>query len=200
MVPRKISSALGFAAISSLGFMSSPDAGAVTILSGPVLNQANGHTYYLLTSDTWNASNLFAQSLGGNLVTINDVAENAWVSDIFTANGTVNRALWIGLNDAAQEGTWTWASGEPVNYLEWDSGQPNSALGRFDEDYAHFWAPGYGGNRFKWNDYLDGSTLDGQVPLHGVVEISLTPVPAPTPVWSIAAALFSALRIRAARR
>ncbi len=200
MLPRNIPFALAFAACSSLGLMSALDAGAVTIESGPVLNEANGHTYYLLSSDTWSASNAFAQSLGGTLVTINDVIENAWVSDTFTANGTVNRALWIGLNDVAQEGVWSWASGESVTYLGWDIGQPNGAFGWWDEDYAHFWGTtGYGGNRYVWNDYLDGSLLDGHLPLHGVVEISPTPVPGPAPIVSIIAAIFGSRRIRAIR-
>lgn len=176
------------------------DADAIALLSGPVFNQSNGHAYYLLTADTWSASSAFAHSLNGYLVTINDWAENVWVSDTFTVNGTINRALWIGLNDVRQEGTWVWASGESVTYLGWDIGQPNSANGRFEEDYAHFWAPGYGGSRYSWNDYLDGSFVDGVVPLHGVVEVSLTPVPAPAPILAFASTRWSARQIRALRR
>jgi len=46
-----------------------------------VTNPANGHSYYLLSSNTWTASQAEAAALGGNLP-INDAAENDWVFDI----------------------------------------------------------------------------------------------------------------------
>ena len=48
----------------------------------------------------------------GNLVTINNAAEYAWLQETF---GT-NRSLWIGLNDVQKEGEFAWASGEAVTY------------------------------------------------------------------------------------
>ena len=43
-----------------------------SILQGAVTNPANGHTYYLLTQNTWTASEAEAVTLGGHLVTAND--------------------------------------------------------------------------------------------------------------------------------
>src|SRR6266550_3537036 len=74
---------------------------------GPVINPANQHTYYLLSAATWTDSQAFAQSLGGNLATINDAAENTWVFQTFGQS----RDLWIGFNDQQIEGTFTWVSG-----------------------------------------------------------------------------------------
>src|SRR5205809_5740838 len=89
-----------------------------SVAIGPIVNPANQHLYYLLTADTWTNSQAFAQTLGGNLATINDAAENAFVFGQF---GT-GRDLWIGFNDAAVEGTFTWVSGETPAYTNWRPG------------------------------------------------------------------------------
>ncbi len=51
---------------------------------------------------------------GGNLVTIDDAAENAWLLSTF-AQGTSD-GIWIGYNDATTEGTYVWESGEVTGY------------------------------------------------------------------------------------
>ena len=48
------------------------------IIAGPITNPANGHDYYLLTSDTWSASEAAAEQLGGTLAVIQNQAEQAW--------------------------------------------------------------------------------------------------------------------------
>src|SRR5262245_55208746 len=83
-----------------------------SVVTGPVYNPANGHSYYLLNTATWTASEAEAVSLGGHLVTVNDSAENSFLLSNFSNYGGVTRALWTGLNDAAVEGTFAWTSGE----------------------------------------------------------------------------------------
>ncbi|OIP60587.1 MAG: hypothetical protein COT35_03020 [Nitrospirae bacterium CG08_land_8_20_14_0_20_52_24] len=73
------------------------------IKAGPKTNPANNHIYYAITSNTWTGAEAEAQSLGGDLVTINDDAENSWVWQTFAP--LVGGPLWIGLSDAAHEGT-----------------------------------------------------------------------------------------------
>src|SRR5690242_3358842 len=110
---------------------------AVVTLAGPIINPANGHSYYLLPTTNWTTSESQAVSLGGHLVTINDVAENNWVSNTFlnlSIPGVGNRDLWLGLNDAAVEGTFVWSSGQPVTYTIWEPGNPDNG-GGFGEDY-----------------------------------------------------------------
>ena len=165
---------------------------AVVTLAGPIINPANGHSYYLLPSTNWTTSESQAVALGGHLVTINDVAENNWVSNTFLnlviPDGT--RDLWLGLNDAAVEGTFVWSSGEAVTYSNWEPGNPNNGGGNVQEDYVHMYGGGtpphiagwVGG---AWND-IDNkssySTLDGSTPvtrnIYGVVET----VPEPSAV------------------
>jgi cysteine-rich repeat protein len=111
--------------------------GNVGILAGPIVNPANNHRYYLLQNASWPASEAEAVCLGGHLVTINDATEQGWVYDTFSQY-TAEFRLWIGVSDAASEGTWVWSSGEPVTYTNWCSDEPNNSLssGAGGEDYG----------------------------------------------------------------
>ncbi|HTY86145.1 MAG TPA: C-type lectin domain-containing protein [Candidatus Acidoferrum sp.] len=147
----------------------------ISTIGSPVVNPANGHTYYLLQPATWTESQAYAQTLGGNLVTINDAAENMWVYNTFPAlTGIAQPSLWIGLNDAAVEGNWVWASGEPVTYTFWAPGEPNNTPNPYDpngEDYATIRPPGYlpAGS---WNDLGNpGGTMVDLGVVFGVVEV-----------------------------
>jgi hypothetical protein len=135
-----------------------------------------GHVYHLLSSSTWTAAEAEALSLGGHLATINDAAENTFVFDTFTANGTIDRSLWIGLNDVAVEGTFVWTSGEPLAYTNWNTGEPNGITGP-GEDYVYILLPSAGPAAGKWNDNPDATFAFSQ-PIHGVVEIVPVPEPA----------------------
>ena len=46
-------------------------------------------------------------------MTLNDAAEEDWVRTTFGSSG-----LWIGINDADNEGQFVWASGEPLAYAK----------------------------------------------------------------------------------
>lgn len=147
------------------------------ILAGPIVNPENGHTYYLLNEDTWQNSETQAVVLGGHLATINNQAEQDWVFSCFGSFGGTNRSLWIGLSDAAQEGTFVWASGEPVTYTQWNPGQPDNAFG--GEGYVHMLPqPGNPGESAGfWNDLAspDSNRPDLQ-PVFGVVEVVVPPL------------------------
>ena len=137
----------------------------VGILAGPVVNPANNHRYYLLQSASWLASEAQGVCLGGHLVTINDEAENNWVWSEFSSFGGVDRNIWIGLTDAASEGTFVWTSGEPLTYSHWRFDQPDNFGGT--ENYAHLWLPdGF------WNDYWGDQPSVNGAPANGVVEIT----------------------------
>jgi hypothetical protein len=56
-----------------------------------------GHTYTLTPrSMSWTEAEAEAQRLGGHLVTINDEAEQAWVSETF--GGWGGWYFWLGMN------------------------------------------------------------------------------------------------------
>src|SRR5213594_1197995 len=89
----------------------------------------NGHTYYLISQNTWEGAAAEALSLGGYLATINDQGEQDF--------------LWN-----------SWMNSEPVNFTYWASNsygpEPNDGWGRYEEDYVNmdsrFTPPG------GWND------------------------------------------------
>lgn len=93
-------------------------------LNGQPVFQRDGHLYFLTSASSgWLAAQQEAASLGGNLVTVNDAAENNWLKQTF---GTTTE-YWIGFTDQATEGSYVWISGEPVTYTDWGTGEPNNS-------------------------------------------------------------------------
>lgn len=122
------------------------------------VNPSNGHTYHLLAPydtnvNSWNAIRAEAASLGGDLTSIQDAAEDAWIYSTFgptalAAEPASNiKSLLIGMNDISAP--WSWIDGAPTTYTNWVPTEPHSAVGD-GEDYGgillNFWEPG------KWHD------------------------------------------------
>ncbi|MCX7093828.1 MAG: lectin-like protein [Methylobacter sp.] len=120
--------------------------------------QYNGHTYLLTTAGTWQEAQASAQSLGGNLVTINNQAEQDWLIATFGNNP----ALWLGYTDQETEGVFKWVNGESSTFTNWDTIQPDNRNG--NEDYVMLTT-----NNGKWNDVPNSP--QGSAPL-GIIEIS----------------------------
>jgi formylglycine-generating enzyme len=140
---------------------------AANVVAGPITNRANGHQYYLLSPDTWPAAQIAAQKLGGNLATIDDESEQAWVFQTFATFDGIARNLWIGLTDQSLEGTFVWTSGKPLTFQNWAVGAPDS-FG--DEDYVHMIEP-TNGQAGKWNDINGNMTSNDGHPICGIVEV-----------------------------
>lgn len=163
------------------------------VIKGPVYFQ--GHTYYLLTQNTWAGSEAEAIALGGHLVTVNDAAEQAFLVDQFSNVNGVQPHLWLGLNDVAAEGVFVWASGEPVTYSNFFAGEPNGFFPT--EDYvATISTTIVSGS--QWFDSLDQLSFQG-APFHGVVEVAALTVTntsdgaAPGPAGSLRRAISDAV-------
>lgn len=93
--------------------------------------------YKLVEGPTWEEAESAAVALGGHLATINDAAENAWLSTTLDPlfEEPEEFSEWIGLNDIAEEGTWAWSSGETSSYRNWGSGEPDGqAVCKGNED------------------------------------------------------------------
>jgi hypothetical protein len=84
-----------------------------------------GHTYDLISRQSWQSAEAEAVSLGGHLVAINDQAENDFVRDFGRPYGQTY-GFWIGLNDAALEGNFVWADGSTSSYRNRSPGEPNN--------------------------------------------------------------------------
>ncbi|MGH7961893.1 MAG: lectin-like protein, partial [Candidatus Binatia bacterium] len=163
------------------------------VIKGPVYFQ--GHTYYLLTQNTWAGSEAEAVALGGHLVTVNDAAEQAFLVDQFSNVNGLQPHLWLGLNDAAAEGVFVWTSGEPVTYSNFFAGEPNGFFPT--EDYvATISTALFSGS--QWFDSIDQLSFQG-APFQGVVEVAALTVTntsdgaAPGPAGSLRRAITDAV-------
>jgi Ca2+-binding RTX toxin-like protein len=128
------------------------DGGGFDDFDSPVFS-FNNNLYILGSAGTWTNAQAQAQALGGNLVAINDAAENQFLLDSFGGS----ESFWFGFTDAASEGTFTWVNGDPVTYTNWGIGEPNDLFG---EDYGEFQANGL------WNDLSDFNSLRGIIELN----------------------------------
>ena len=81
--------------------------------------------YTIVDGPSWTEAESNAQRIGGNLVTINNSEEDAYIQSSFKNNIDVSRTkssnfrqdgLWIGLSDYISEGQWRWSSGQAVTY------------------------------------------------------------------------------------
>jgi hypothetical protein len=155
---------------------------AISLLDGPIVNPANNHVYYLSTPGTWTNVEVFAQSIGGHLATINDAAENTWVYNnvnVFDPVNNVERNGWLGMyNLDFPAGSWSWASGEAATYFNWSPGEPNFP----EEKFVHYGGPAPGWNNLYWD-----------VNLVGIIEV----VPEPS---TLSLGLVAALGCAIARR
>ena len=163
-------------AIASTLLIAAGSSQALTIMQTSTFN---GHTYILIGNDsstrmTWNEAQAAALTLGGNLVTVNDTAENQYLLTTFAPTAVAVApqgggliSLWLGLNDAATESNFVWVDGAPVTYTNWVPGEP--AGGAPDEDYAGMLVgPGFGAPG-QWHDIVSDFRFNDVV--FGVVEV-----------------------------
>jgi Lectin C-type domain len=141
------------------------------IIAGPVTNPANGHDYYLLSPNTWTASEAEAESLDGTLAVIKNADEQKWVFSTFGAYGGTNHDLWIGLHRNFHGGPLVWITGEKLDFADWSGGQPDNSGGIEDSVFMASANRPWGFPAGGWADFTDNGIVDGSVP-NGVVELS----------------------------
>lgn len=122
---------------------------------------------------TWSQANAQAQSLGGELVSMNSAAENAFAYSLvggnaafwFTNENGDGMGPWIGglqlPGSLEPVSGWQWVDGEGFSYTNWASGEPNNVNGG-TEDRAHFFGSRVPRNS-TWNDYPSEFLLRGYV-------------------------------------
>ncbi len=179
--PNDAGGAQDYARMNFLGSKQWDDAGSGSFFTGiieiepvPVSGEKtyNGSTYVLTGEKSWEAAQAEAEAKGGNLVTINNAAEEAWIQENF---GT-NRDFWIGFNDIETEGQFEWASGEAVTYTNWAPGEPNNGAGFGEQDYGRM---NFGANN-EWDDHFANISLQGLIEIKGDVPPDPEP-PIPEP-------------------
>jgi len=159
---------------------------AYTILDSSVYA---GHTYHLLDYDVqfWGCAEGDAISLGGNLVAVNDAAENQWIFDTFSGTvltewanndgGSGTPSIWLGLTRPIADPNWVWSNGDSFTYSNWTPGEPG--LGA-TEISAGMLVSNAWGTPGKWHDIQD-PIVSGLDYTYALVEVgSQVPVPEPT--------------------
>ena len=121
-----------------------PTAGAVNssqLLSGTA--EYRGHYYKIFTGTySWDEARDKCNALGGYLAAITSAGEQAFIESLNTGNSK----LWIGgYRDEAFN--WYWVTGEPWDYTNWGSGEPNN---QGNETCASVWPQ-------LWNDLTNSS-------------------------------------------
>jgi Lectin C-type domain len=109
-----------------------------------IVNPANGHRYEVITCGTWTQCDAAARAKGGNLVTIRNAAENAWL--LANVLNTSPNAMFIGLYKTGA--TWAWSSGESAGFTAWLPNRPDNLGG--NQNYVHISS----GNQ-AWDDVED---------------------------------------------
>lgn len=96
-----------------------------------LVNPENGHAYKRIRAKSLADARAKADADNADLVTINNAAEQRWLSGAFD-----NGLYWIGLSDAEKEGQWQWDNGEPLTYTNWgpEDKFPRSALSAEEKD------------------------------------------------------------------
>ena len=114
------------------------------------LDQFNGSYYYLSNSATnWQNANQNCINSGGNLLSISNVTENTFVTNLMSSSNPAIQDWYIGFNQnlnsihysdpiatcnnnawSAPWAGWQWSNGENVNYVNWYNGsvchEPNN--------------------------------------------------------------------------
>jgi len=140
------------------------------IIAGPITNPANEHDYYLLSPNTWMASEAEAESLDGTLAVVKNAEEQKWIFSTFGAYEGTNHNLWIGLRRSCHGGALGWVTGEKLDYANWAGGQPDNAGGMQDFVFMASATRPWGFPAGSWDDVADSELVDFVAP-NGVVEL-----------------------------
>ncbi|MCB9165313.1 MAG: HYR domain-containing protein [Flavobacteriales bacterium] len=150
-----------------------------------------GHTYFRSWNSTgWASARANANSIpNGHLVSLNSAAEEDWLNGIILSDLGWYAPFWIGLNDAAVEGTFTWTNGDPVGFTHWSNSQPDDIGGA---DYAYMntgnapgWDDAPGTTNFNWILEVDCLPLIQPVQTSGQASGALLPPGGHVMAWTV---------------
>lgn len=119
----------------------------------------NGHTYQRFEEGMdWSEAKAYCESLGGYLACITSAEEQAFVETLLT-DGAQNH-YWIGAYRSGRG--FSWVSGEPFSYANWDKGDPNNVGGHEDAvQILRLPSPLVSASvAMHWNDATDGDVAN----------------------------------------
>ncbi|KAM6467773.1 uncharacterized protein PHA67_023415 [Liasis olivaceus] len=100
--------------------------------------QTNSY-YFSHPAEKWEMARKKCADVDSHLLIINSKKEQDFVIQ------NVEYSIWLGLNDAEEEGTWRWVDGSPLEKGFWRQGEPSDS-GTTGEDCAVLYKEG------NWND------------------------------------------------
>lgn len=127
----------------------------VDSLNTPIVSYRTGNKEYAVYPGlvSWELAEEWCEARGGYLATITSAEENALLVSLLDQSGY--RYAYFGakrVSDGSQE--WCWVTGEPFEYTNWTSGEPNDS-GNL-ENWAQMYNTHYGHG--QWNDVRDVAT------------------------------------------
>lgn len=132
--------------------------------------------FYNNANTSANAAQTAAQALGANLASIQTQAENDALQQGLLDAGFAGAVVWIGGGFAGTghgPNDFTWYDGSPVNFINWNPGEPNnnSGLPGVQENCMQMVV-----NSGLWNDLVCGAEPLGLGPMGtSVIEVNLCP-------------------------
>jgi hypothetical protein len=133
--------------------------GAIDELACPCTARTwRGHAYLFCNTSAvqWAAARALCKAVGPyDLAAVNSEAENTWLAG-YALPQAAERGWWIGFSRPALNGSYAWATADPVTFTRWAPGQPNNnmvAIGILDvERCAEFGYYKGASARGFWND------------------------------------------------
>ena len=80
---------------------------------------------------SWTEAQQRCRQYGAHLISIHSMDELKFVIQQAKKAGFIH-FMWIGLNDRNLEGGYVWADGTPVQFTNWQNGEPNDDFGQED--------------------------------------------------------------------
>ncbi|KAA8584470.1 hypothetical protein FQN60_008255 [Etheostoma spectabile] len=90
----------------------------------------NDHCYQFnyLSMRTWTEARADCVNQGGDLVSITNPFEQAFIQGVIQVSPT-GISLWMGGHDSVTEGGWEWTDASPFKYIRWNAGNPDDYYG-----------------------------------------------------------------------
>jgi hypothetical protein len=143
----------------------------------------NGHHYYVHNTPTsWTQGELLCRQNGGYLVCINDINENAFVSNL------TNNNIWIGLFRDPTTCQFRWLDCMDINFTNWRPGEPNS--GPCGEPYTQI-IRGCSFGLNTWNNLNDNAANNGSCYSNMVPIMEIDPIIYNNPISTTTTYLWS---------
>lgn len=94
----------------------------------------------------WHRAQQYCEDQQGNLVSLHSESEvDFLIRFLASYNSIRGNRIWIGLNSLALDGSFKWSDGSPVDFANWDIGEPNNFQNQ--EKCANMYA-----QHGMWND------------------------------------------------